>query len=105
LGFHEDVVGIAVLVLLIGGHQCLGDLLEHIGLGNAPLLFQLRQRGENLLVHIVPIPPSQNSTVSRTRATSFGSNVTISPADSNVTRPLSYPTSRPWHSLEPALGR
>ena len=57
VAFDEDVVGVAVLVLLIGGHQGLGDLIDHISLGNAPLLLQLRQGSENLFVHFVTIPP------------------------------------------------
>ena len=57
IALDEHVVGISILVFLIRGHQCLGDLFHHIGLGNAPLLLQLRQSSKNLLVHIVPIPP------------------------------------------------
>jgi len=52
LDLDEHVVGIAVLVLFIGRDESLRDLVDHIGLRDAPFLFQLRQRGENFCVHV-----------------------------------------------------
>ena len=44
---HDDVLH-AVVVPLIGGDNGLNDLFHHKGLGNAPLLFQQSQGGEDL---------------------------------------------------------
>ena len=53
VGLHKDVVGVTVLILFVSGYQSLGNLLQHVGLGNATFFFQLRQSFKNFGVHIV----------------------------------------------------
>ena len=47
----EHVVGIAFLVLFIGGNQSLRDLVDHIRLRDTALLLKLSQCGKNFGVH------------------------------------------------------
>ena len=53
----EHVIGIAFLVLFIRRDECLRDLVDHVLLRNAALLFELGQRRENFSVHVFCIPP------------------------------------------------
>ena len=89
VGVHHHVVGDALVVPLVGGHQGLGDLFQHVGLGDALVLFNIGDGGEKFLgvqlralcgdlflSHVVLL--LQNSTCSRTWATSFLSNRTPS---------------------------
>ena len=46
VGVHGHVIAHALVVPLIGRDQSLGDLLDHIGLGDALLLFDHTDRGE-----------------------------------------------------------
>ena len=46
---HHHVVGDALMVPLIGGHQSLGDLVQHIALGDALLLLDEVDGGKKLL--------------------------------------------------------
>ena len=49
VGVHGDVVGDALVVPLVGGHQRLGDLLDHVCLGDALFLLDVSNGGEELL--------------------------------------------------------
>ena len=51
----EHIIGVAFLILFIRGDQRLRDLVDHICLRNAPLLFELRQCGKNFGVHFSSI--------------------------------------------------
>ena len=48
VGLHADVVAHAFVIPLVGGHQSLGDLLQHIGLGNALFLLNQVDGGKKL---------------------------------------------------------
>ena len=49
VGLHKDVVGDPLVVPLVGGDQGLGDLLQHVVFGDALLLFNELDGGEELL--------------------------------------------------------
>ena len=53
----KDVVGIAVLVLLVCGDERLRDLLDHVALRDPAFFFQLRKRRKNFGIHVFEIPP------------------------------------------------
>ena len=51
LDLDEHIVGVAFFVLFISGNERLRDLIDHVGLRDAALFFELRQSGENFGVH------------------------------------------------------